>query len=85
MAMGKDYKLIFMDVSMPIMDGYEATYLIKQMDKPAPFIAGLTGHTTDSYKNKCFESGMDYFSKQTLQINPFSDQASMCEHISRGS
>jgi len=35
----KKYELIFMDLQMPIMDGYEATKIIRAKDKDIPIIA----------------------------------------------
>ena len=62
----RQYKLIFMDISMPIMDGYEATLTIRKYeefnlseDEATSHIVGLTAHATDAYKEKCFESGMN--------------------------
>ena len=54
-----------MDISMPIMDGYEATEKIRELEnsldlpsKNRSFIVGLTAHSTETYINKCFNSGM---------------------------
>ena len=59
-----------MDISMPVMDGYESTQKIRELerrflpsDKDKAFIVGLTAHSTDSFKQKCFDSGMNEFSK----------------------
>ena len=55
---------------MPVMDGYESTQKIRELerrllppDADKAYIIGLTAHTTDSFKQKCFESGMNEFSK----------------------
>jgi signal transduction histidine kinase/ActR/RegA family two-component response regulator len=55
--------LILMDVSMPNMDGYEATRAIRALDtgwaKTIPIIA-LTAHTYKEDVNAALEAGMDY-------------------------
>jgi CheY-like chemotaxis protein len=54
-----------MDVQMPIMNGYEATYEIRKLNsgKHTPIIA-LTAGTVIGEKDKCLEAGMnDYASK----------------------
>jgi two-component system, sensor histidine kinase len=58
-----NYKLIFMDCNMPIMDGFQATQEIRKMLPPSTpvCIAALTAYTTENFKEKTFASGMDYF------------------------
>jgi PAS domain S-box-containing protein len=60
----KEYDLILMDIQMPIMDGYEATRIIRQeMQSSVPIIA-LTANFLISEKEKCKKLGMnDYLSK----------------------
>jgi len=60
-------KLILMDVSMPLMNGHEATKAIREieekMDTHTPII-GVTAHTIKGDMEKCFDAGMDdYLSK----------------------
>jgi CheY-like chemotaxis protein len=55
--------LILMDIQMPIMNGYEATKAIRDMEKPGrrvPIIA-LTAGNVKGEKEKCLEVGMDDF------------------------
>jgi len=57
------YSLILMDLHMPIMDGYEATEIIRKKDKNIPIIA-LTGAMLETEKGKCISLGMnEYVSK----------------------
>lgn len=62
------YDLIFMDIEMPIMDGYEATKQLRkweheQNQKATPIIA-LTAHAFIRFRKKCLDSGCtDYLTK----------------------
>jgi len=57
-----DYNIIFMDIQMPIMDGYEATQKIRSLDhekaKTVPIIA-MTANVFKDDVAKCLESGMN--------------------------
>ena len=58
--------LIFMDIHMPLIDGFEATKLIREFEgksKHTPIIA-LTANAIEGDREKCLEMGMDdYLSK----------------------
>lgn len=59
----KPYDLIFMDCEMPIMDGYEATQKIRELEAQhklqAVVIVGLSAHASIEYQQKALEAGMD--------------------------
>lgn len=63
-----DYDLILMDIQMPIMDGFEATKKIREIEhtegkQRTPIIA-MTAHAIAGYADRCIEGGMDdYISK----------------------
>lgn len=57
------YRMIFMDIQMPVMDGVQATREIRKSDENIPIIA-LTAYAMKGDKNKFLSEGMnDYISK----------------------
>ncbi|WP_234121093.1 response regulator [Clostridium hydrogenum] len=62
----KDYDVVFMDCQMPVMDGYECTSKIRDMDesKKHTTIVAMTANAMEGDYKKCIEAGMDdYISK----------------------
>ena len=67
------YNLVFMDIQMPVMDGYTATIEIRKLEnyKDLP-ILGLTADAMLGVKEKCIESGMmDIVTKPIDQDDAF--------------
>ena len=67
------FPLILMDVSMPVMDGFEATRTIRAYEEvsgiPPIRIVALTGHALKSDREDCLKSGMDdYLTKPVKQV-----------------
>lgn len=65
-----DPVLIFMDVNMPEMDGYTATYIIRNLPEPQcsiPIIA-LTADAMKEDKERCIEAGMDDFISKPFRL-----------------
>ena len=66
------YDLVFMDIQMPEMDGYEATRIIRDpgsnvRNHDVPIVA-MTAHAMKGDRDKCIEAGMDdYISKPIRQ------------------
>lgn len=57
---GAHYDIIFTDISMPIMNGIEATVKIRELLQGQPTaILGVTGHVQESFKREGEAAGMD--------------------------
>ncbi len=65
------YDLILMDCMMPIMDGFEATKRIREVEKETgavrTFIIALTANATEDDRKKCLELGMDDFVSKPIK------------------
>ena len=66
----KPYDVIFMDIQMPIMDGIEATVLIREKEglvRHTPIIA-LTAHALQRDREKLLSYGMDEYISKPIKI-----------------
>lgn len=72
----KAYDMIFMDIQMPVMDGLEATRIIKKSetysDNPFPIIAVSASAYVDDRK-KAINSGIDDFISKPIEIKKLND------------
>ncbi|MEO6149440.1 MAG: response regulator, partial [Mucilaginibacter sp.] len=55
----KDYTMILMDMQMPVMDGLEATGLIRKTLVAQPVIIALTANTMEGDEQVCLDAGMN--------------------------
>ena len=62
--------LIFMDISMPIMDGKEATRAIRKLEKgmtKAVGIVAVTAHAMQGDDKSILEAGLDHYLTKPLR------------------
>ncbi len=67
------YDLILMDCEMPLMDGYEATRNIREVEKgrgteESCVIVAYTANVLESDRQSCFEAGMDDFLSKPINL-----------------
>jgi CheY-like chemotaxis protein len=63
------YRLVLMDVQMPVMDGYTATRIIRQkLGLKLPIVA-MTAGVMESERADCLAAGMDDFIPKPLDID----------------
>ncbi|QRR00028.1 response regulator [Dyadobacter sandarakinus] len=68
-ANSKNYGLVLMDMQMPVMDGVEATRLIRKTVVQQPIIIALTANTLEEDRQQCLNAGMNDYMSKPININ----------------
>lgn len=72
----KNYDVIFMDIQMPVMDGREATKMMRLCLEVQPIIIAVTASIFEEEKRICMEAGMNDIITKPMRVD---DIASMLE------
>ena len=64
------FDLVLMDIKMPVMDGLEATKLIRRINKEIPIIA-LTAFAMQNDENLCIEAGCNSYVSKPIHPDMF--------------
>jgi PAS domain S-box-containing protein len=72
---GLQYDIVFMDILMPEMDGYEATKLIidEFSEEKRPKIIAMTANAMQGDREICIEVGMDDYISKPVRVEEMSD------------
>jgi PAS domain S-box-containing protein len=66
------FDLVFMDVQMPGMDGFEVTKALREKEKITGNhlrIVAMTAHAMKGDRERCLEAGMDGYIAKPIQVN----------------
>ena len=64
------YDIVFLDVQMPEMDGYEAARQLRRRwtDAERPRIVAMTGNAMQGDKERCLAAGMDDYIAKPVRV-----------------
>ncbi len=65
------FDLVFMDIQMPVMDGYEAVSKLREMGVEIPIVA-LTANAMKGFDKTVLEAGFSHYMTKPIDIDKFS-------------
>jgi PAS domain S-box-containing protein len=73
----KQYAAVLMDIQMPVMDGWEATAAIRELeasnpDRPRSYIIAQSAHASGDDIRKCLAAGMDDYLSKPMTLSALS-------------
>ena len=68
----KHYNLVFMDIQMPEMDGFEATEAVRKKGYRGHIVA-MTAHARQEDRDECLSKGMDGFITKPVSVKNISE------------
>jgi CheY-like chemotaxis protein len=79
------YDVVFMDVQMPEMDGWEATRRIREREQHSGrhlTIVAMTAHAMKGDRERCLDAGMDDYIAKPLRMEELLRVLAPCIHRS---
>ncbi len=79
-----EYDIVFMDVQMPVMDGFEATAAIRRKEKISGdhvLIVAMTAHAMVGDEERCRAAGMDDYVSKPIRPRELSEALERCSNI----
>jgi len=78
----KEFDVVFMDCHMPVLDGFEATRMIRRSEGADAhrIIIAMTANALQGEKERCFDAGMDDFLSKPVMLEELADKLAAWVH-----